>query len=1214
MSIDLMQQKRPILFQGKSLPLTELSADSFEDFIHMVLIELGKNQGYEIVSGPLNSGDHGFDLVGKRTIDNKIMCIQCKRYNSVPVGLPVLSEELAKVAINSYFENSNIKEHYILTTGSLTKELNSQLRSENKTKIIESSLKTLNNKSLKSIVKKCKKLNFNADYIVRSYIEGLDKIVVWSGRDIDNNLGTIWSNIDDSLEKHFKIERVLKEYPRPDFNLFNYIENISSESTYLHELIATSTALPPNISNKETYDYSKDPLPPFNSNEKKSFLVNELLTLVSFKKTMILIGSGGAGKTTTLKNFQSIILNEFKNHENNIIPIYIKLSAYRNNLDGLINETLGLNFGDWKSLPYKFFLLLDGLDEIKTDYIDTFTDQFNRFNYLNNVKYIISLRKSGLQLPAIIKNISSCYSLNNLNIRQIINFSEENLKKEDSRNFLEIFLEKINSLGAETFTLPFGLMVAINFYKNNGDLPDNLYDMVIDIVDRKIHRNKKRKSSINHVPISTVKALFESFAFEVRVVEGKAALYREEAEYVVVSALNRLKENKVFGASDLTENQAFLISEHFEMQRAESNGLYVMDHDLVADCLSAKLLAKHWKAHINKAGSKAGWDAWAFASSFIQDEQKDAFIQSLILQDIVLTARCYNEMNDVEESQIEKALELESKGASLRTFSRVMEAASILKSKMSIELLKSYLGDVNHHKSYIAQRFLAKSGDIKFLKSILKDNEKMKAGGLNPSGGTYDMWFEAPAKIITNISREEVDRYLLGEVPYIPIALETIEFYGNKNDYDRIKAVFDKTTNSAEFYIASRCLLLFYRNKAIDALIKKIENGIDDETWLYAMNVLTAHNYSFNITPVLEVFLSTTNKNDNYVAFDHITKALCVNSLPLSAEKSLLNMLKKLDLKDQSQLSYPQFYNIWRIATAHKFISFSDLAFEYFNSCNIEKLIVGITYGSENFIEGKERKVFIEKCILKLNESIELEKLNFNIISLLFKVLIDFDKKEVVVNLAENFFKKQTPLYFDCVFYEGDDLDKKLKFDYEHAFPSIINSLVKVIDKFENEILIELVGIRLSFCTENLIESYFEIIKLLPREPLEDKIAKIPDLLVKINYYNFLLKLEKKETTRLLIKNNFKPLISHHICYPTIIEFIRHYFDDEIKKTIIDSILIFEWNLENILIQCFESVIQELAFKCNKDDIDSFLNPALSSSTNTASTYLIELWINLIDL
>ena len=96
--------KKPNLYQGQPLPLNDLTPESFEDFVHQSLIELGKGQGFEITGGPQNSSDHGFDLVGRRISDRNLMCIQCKRYNSSPVGLPIVGEELAKVAINTHLE------------------------------------------------------------------------------------------------------------------------------------------------------------------------------------------------------------------------------------------------------------------------------------------------------------------------------------------------------------------------------------------------------------------------------------------------------------------------------------------------------------------------------------------------------------------------------------------------------------------------------------------------------------------------------------------------------------------------------------------------------------------------------------------------------------------------------------------------------------------------------------------------------------------------------------------------------------------------------------------------------------------------------------------------------------------------------------------------------------------------------------------------------
>ena len=100
------------------------------------------------------------------------------------------------------------------------------------------------------------------------------------------------------------------------------------------------------------------------------------------------------------------------------------------------------------------------------------------------------------------------------------------------------------------------------------------------------------------------------------------------------------------------------------------------------------------------------------------------------------------------------------------------------------------------------------------------------------------MWFEAPVKIITQIAREQIDQYLLGNVPYVPIALETLELYGHNSDFERVKAVFDKTENLTEFYISSRCLLAFDVDIAVNMISSRANDLEGGKFWLHAMNIL----------------------------------------------------------------------------------------------------------------------------------------------------------------------------------------------------------------------------------------------------------------------------------------------------------------------------------------------------------------------------------------
>ncbi|MCP3924279.1 MAG: NACHT domain-containing protein [Desulfobacterales bacterium] len=1209
--------KKPNLYQGRPLPLADLTANSFEDFTHQILIELGNKRGFEIISGPQNSSDYGFDLVGRRISDGNLICIQCKRYNSSSVGLPTVSEELAKVAMNSHLEGSTVKEHYVLTTGSLTKDLNSNLRSTKRKNILESCLESLEKDSLKNIVKKCKEKNLNVKKIVTDYIYSLEKIIVWSGRDIDNNLGSIWSKIEDIIEKHFKLERVLREYPRPDFDVSNYINEITTDDENLIELISTPTVLPPNISKIDPEKFNNKATEEFEFNDFKPIISDHLLSKVPNKHSILLTGQGGAGKTTILTHFQEVLSKKFENTGRFEVPIYIKLAGFRTNLDDLIHDSLGITYGHWSSLPYNFFLLLDGLDEISTNDINLFTSQFNRILKRHDIKAIISLRTAGLRLPIYMPNISGYFSLNKLNFRQIIKFSESILNQSDSKIFVDILLNKANSLGSRTFTLPFGLMVALDYFKTHKNLPDNLYDIIMDIIKRRIDRNKSRPSSIdssiNLVSENTIYALAESLAFEVRVILKKAALYKAEVENAIVAALNRLKKRNIFGASSLSDEIAFSISDHYEMQRNLDHNLYVMDHDLISDCLSAKLLAEHWKDYIDQAGDKIGWDAWTFASRFVVDSDQNDFLQRMLKQDLALAARCFKEMDEGDIKIIEREIESNAKDSSLHLFANAMYAASILKSNYCIKLLNESLSEKDPHRKYNTKRFLSISGDEKFLKEILKENELAKACSLNPSGGTFDMWFEAPVKVITKIAREQIDKYLFGKVPHVPISLETLELYGDNTDFYRVEEVFNKTENSVEFYISSRCLLAFDVDLAVKILKSKAQN-LEDKFGLKAMNVLNGYGFSFNIAPLFKRFLATKElkNHEEIIGFKDITEILSSNTLPIDAAEKLLKHLDNLDLTKNKITSLYQFYNIWQIATTQKYIEFSDKALEQLDDGTIPELSVSLTYCNELLADSPKRSIFIEKCLTQLRLKLDEEIPTFPLIRSMLKILFDFGEQKNIIKSAEKLLKRHTSKYFQILKNEIDK-ENDLTSMYKLDFPEILTSLINIKHELDSKLLIDLVGTDVCSRSKEIKHAYCEILNFLPRDIVENKISKIKDPFIKIESLGCLLNLKKNSSTKELFIENIQLMFTDHFYYPNLIKFSEIYWGDDVKNTIFESFIRFDWGPhQQILVQTFQKVMEELSFLFNQNDIETLFIPAKHSIKNQFTIYLIDLWIEFI--
>ena len=1196
----MSDQEKPNYYKGQPLPLTNLSADNFENFCHQVLIELGKDRGFEITSGPLNSSDQGFDLTGRYKDDKSVICFQCKRYNSKSTGLPTVGEELAKVAINAHFDSSPVSAHYILTTGSLTKDLVSVARSQTKQAWLENSIKALGKESLKTLVTKCKKNNLNEEEVITDYINNLERIIVWSGRDIDNNLIKISSNIESIIEKHFRLEALIRDEPRPNFDLSKYIYDVSSIEKNIIELFTVPTDLPPNICKNNPSKFLTEPFEQAVTDKPVSIIEN--LDLLDTGKCMIIVAQGGAGKTTSLQSLCYKLLNDDYD-EKFILPIFIELGGYRGDLNKLINESLDITYGHWSSLPFEIILLLDGIDEISDNEINNFSIQFGSTLNRRNVKAIITLRNTGLQLPIVIPQIQSCYALLQLGFRQMIEIVESQLNEHDSFSFIQILRNKVHESGSEFLQIPFGLMYAIEHFDNNKYLPDSLQPIINDMVLRRHRVNHARQSSsgahINKTSKSIINSLTESIAFEVRIIQGKSSLYLEEAEDVVSKALKHIQDNNVFGSSSLTESNVFSIALHFEMLSTHGQ-LFTMAHDIIADCLSAKLLARYWKDYIDQAGSRIGWDAWAFAASFIDPDEELEFISRLNKKDIALAARCAKDKSEDCIKLVETKILQLSNDPSLSIFSRTLSAASILGSEACIALLKDKLKEINPHRQYNAKRFLARAGDEAYLRKIIDENEP-KMGGV--SGGTIAIWFESPMKLTTKIARERIDEYLIDKIHHVPMALETLELYGDKTDIARVSEVLDKTKSSTEFCNAGRCLFQFDSIYAEKQLATRASDLEGDPFSPQAMRILHAHNCLVDVSKLFEEFINIKEVADNE-SHDiyEMAKLLENNTLP---ENANIKLLELVDADHSPDLLYAS----WNIATKQGFSIFDDRAIEQLNADNPDKAMVALNFAEANLIGSNKEGSLLQACLFQLKIRIDEKEPRFSLIGRICSILIDLDKCDLVAGYINKLLTKHIPIYFELFKEHKSEKQNSLYHEYSYSFPDLLTHINAALHLIDKDNLVGLIGVNFKN-NENHEKTYLDIIKLVPRESVEKRISQIDDQFSKVLTIFLLSKFSKTEATKQLLINSIPMMLAHHFHYDHLISLLRVYWSSEIANVFVTIASTFEWN--DLSMQMFERRIHEISDLLMDDDVNTLIASVASTTKNPYTKNIFTLWVDYI--
>jgi len=237
---------KPKLLQNNQLPLGDLSADDFEDFVYQSLVLLGEQKKFEMQSGRQPSGDEGFDCTAKKIPNNELICIQCKCYTNTLYTATVV-EEIVKVALNGILDNATPKHHYIISSGTVSKELRKQLREKTHNVLKEECKKLLDTKKLQlTLINKVKEKSIDPYLTIYKYLDSLQNLIVWSSVDFQNELVVIWSKLNDVLEKHFSLAVVFREHPRPDFNVSDYIKKKQRKNQNLVPLDFKQISLPTN--------------------------------------------------------------------------------------------------------------------------------------------------------------------------------------------------------------------------------------------------------------------------------------------------------------------------------------------------------------------------------------------------------------------------------------------------------------------------------------------------------------------------------------------------------------------------------------------------------------------------------------------------------------------------------------------------------------------------------------------------------------------------------------------------------------------------------------------------------------------------------------------------------------------------------------------------------------------------------------------------------
>jgi len=1147
-----MSAFKPLLNQGFPLPLNHLSADAFEDFVYQALTVLGKNKGFEMQSGRQPSVDQGFDCTAKTTKSKSLVCIQCKRYNSA-LDLKTIAEEIIKVSLESALNTSAVKQHFIITSGTVATISRKALRQPDYIDLKKECTKIINGKKFQpNLIKKAEGEKLCPTDVAAKYIDQLEKMIIWSSTDFYNELLVIWSQLDDIVERHFTLEKILKDKPTPDFNIETHFHRILSKNKKTAPLTYTVTLPPSNLNSEKEPDTYKTSV----------LSESHIAELLKSNKKIVLSSPGGSGKSTTLSAIEQALLSK---NDIEHFPIKLKLRSYsRNTLDEMINSELGISYGSWKSLPFKFIFLLDGLDEMFHYDAQAFCDDL--FRTIDGYSYIITLRHTGLSVYTTIQSIDTFLTIQPLSYRSAFFIASETFQEDELSLFYKEYRAKLSSVRFDFFASPFVLSRSIDYYRTHKKLPASTEEILEDWISSKLTQDQSRIID-NDVKLNTLRPSQVTEALSIVLYKasynlGQTFISEQSFTELMMECYDELSASKNYLARIVNFYEFTTLIKNYEILYKDDDGFYITPHQIISDYLSSRTLAKKWRAHKDSPFNTAHYDIWLYSSNFIPVEDRREFLETAFKFDLSLGAIIARNFEGEFVADIQdKLLNLEQDEKVL-TRSNAIYALGLLGTVPCLHRLKSNQGCRDFHQLSQRRRSLALNGNRETLHQILIDNEPIAQSPAQVSGGDYALWFRSPPTVITEIARERVTEWLTDRQPLLRMSLRTLARFGDSTDIENLTAVLDNTDDMGEFFDAATALLEIDRVTAIEPILRISTNNKKQSYW--AKKIIISLGIECDTDRDFDYFISLSKTPEVELA-DQTHHVLDVHGF-LRKTKLDEEKIKTLMLTYSNLRFRPDFYYralLWSLGQSGSpgcLLPLVELA--YSGGCP-DEIHYAIRYlaNSPNLNIENSLSQKIDSHFDSLNEKDE----------------------DTFRHYVTYYYKHQTKSREFCLALMRKKTSQKFSklspgsisfndyiytlFDYDIVF-DFIEQTANGEDWISEEDALKLLLVNTDHAGVEKQTIKFNTLKNLDRAKLDSYVNKVEDISTKAYIHSYMLFNDLSSNPHALIEEYLPALLSNHMSHLTLVHSCARYWDDKLARLFLTHFCYLNW--DHVSAQLFE--------------------------------------------
>ncbi|MFN3714471.1 MAG: restriction endonuclease [Alcanivoracaceae bacterium] len=748
------------MFEAQSVPFEKLSADDFEKCVFACFLAIQSHQGLVIDGQPAGSGDGGFDVYGVVVDSKRKLCVQCKRQKG-SLGLPLLAKEVAKVALTTHLEKSDVGVHFFICTGGVTRELRRILRETDRTEIVKAAKAAISEAKkgeLKTLRDRLPQDGLAPEEIVALYVRTLDRLVAWDTSEFDAALSTAWDSAFQVIERFFRVSTAVREHPRALFNRDAYQEWCRGFSAVVNPQLEEGE-LPAGL-----VEFSgTDPSPQKSSLKKDLLSVNSLAALEP-GEVVLVTAEGGAGKTTLLELVRAEVAQD---SSSSMLSVLITCSEYvPGGLDSAVHAQLGVQSGSWRMLPDKIQILCDGINEAPSHVVRALFGELKPLLKSKNISCIFTSREDSRVVRTVLPT-APCATLRLVPLSPgwVRALARNELVDElDVAAFSDDHRAMASRATGSFMWTPFAVRAALQVWKGSRELGSTLGDLLDAIVSARAERDLEIPSQDPSLdlPRESVLAMASSMAYEMLVVGGRAACSVNDIGIHFRRAM--VLCSNVFGADGMNSRQFIGLLRKHDLVQQTADESFRWSHQLVAGALASRHLALNWRQHIRSLQQPLSDDAWVFAARHVPDADLDDFLRELFQADLMLGARATAELPARERDRglqyIEEALQTgQPEGLQVVGFFALARVGT----ERAISFLRRTAENFRSEFGFVAARALAYSGDRLFLLNLLAEVDRCRQIGWGMSGGEIAIWEEASFADRIAIARERLSLVAPGE-------------------------------------------------------------------------------------------------------------------------------------------------------------------------------------------------------------------------------------------------------------------------------------------------------------------------------------------------------------------------------------------------------------------------------------------------------------------